>query len=369
MTDMETFPGSTCVEYKPQPNGADAPHQARFPIERFSAIKYAAERDYLVKGLIPHQGLVVLWGPPKCGKSFFAFDLAMHVALGWTYRGRRVVQGPVVYVACEGRSGFRKRIDAFRQHHLKDEDPPFFLVPSPLDLIEEYKDLSEDIQQALGDGKPILIAIDTLNRSLNGSEARDENMSDYIKAADALQEAFGCAVIIVHHCGIDATRPRGHTSLTGAVDTQIAIKRDSNDIIIATVEKCKDDAEGAQEFSRLEAITVGTDADGDPITSCVVNAAEPSDASQVAGRKLGPKLREAREILHDAIARSGEELPPEVRTHVPQSVRSGVRKKLYKKHLDDRGNVSNRQQRSNRITDMKNKNLMGEYKGFVWPID
>jgi len=33
-----------------------------------------------------------------------------------------------------------------------------------------------------------------------------------------IRNAFGCAVIVVHHCGIDATRPRGHTSLAGAVD-------------------------------------------------------------------------------------------------------------------------------------------------------
>jgi len=369
MTDMETFPGSTCVEYKPQPNGADAPHQARFPIERFSSISYTAERDYLVKGLIPHQGLVVLWGPPKCGKSFFAFDLSMHVALGWPYRNRRIEQGAVVYVACEGKAGFRKRVDAFRQKHLTEEDPPFYLVPSSLDLIAEQEDLAEDIQQTLEDEPPVLVVLDTLNRSLNGSEARDEDMSAYIKAADALQETFGCAVVIVHHCGIDASRPRGHTSLTAAVDTQIKVKRDDNDTIITTVEKCKDDAEGEREFSRLEAVTVGTDVDGDPITSCVVIAAEASEASKASGRKLGPKLREAREILYDALIKKGEELPLEVRSEVSKSVRFGIRKKLYIQHLVDRGNVTSRQQQSNRIADMKDKNLMGEFKGFVWAID
>ena len=56
----------------------------------FDEIQLSTERPYLVKGLIPREGLVVAWGPPKCGKSFWAFDLAMHFALGWTYRGRRV---------------------------------------------------------------------------------------------------------------------------------------------------------------------------------------------------------------------------------------------------------------------------------------
>ena len=40
------------------------------------------QRPYLVKGLIPREGLTIVWGPPKSGKSFKTFDLCMHVALG-----------------------------------------------------------------------------------------------------------------------------------------------------------------------------------------------------------------------------------------------------------------------------------------------
>jgi hypothetical protein len=38
--------------------------------------------------------------------------------------------------------------------------------------------------------------LDTLNRSLAGSESDDEDMAAYVKAADAIREAFGCAVVI-----------------------------------------------------------------------------------------------------------------------------------------------------------------------------
>ena len=51
-------------------------------------------------------------------------------------------------------------------------------------------------------------------------------MSAYIRAAEAIRDAFGCVVIIVHHCGYEGTRPRGHTSLPGAVDAQIAVVRE-----------------------------------------------------------------------------------------------------------------------------------------------
>jgi hypothetical protein len=62
----------------------------------FDEIKLGTESRYLVKGIIPRFGLVIVWGPPKCGKSFWMFDVAMHVALGWQYRDRRVQQGAAV---------------------------------------------------------------------------------------------------------------------------------------------------------------------------------------------------------------------------------------------------------------------------------
>jgi RecA-family ATPase len=59
----------------------------------FNSISLSTDRRYLVKGLIPYPGLTVIWGPPKSGKSFWTLDLAMHVALGRKYRGKRVHRG------------------------------------------------------------------------------------------------------------------------------------------------------------------------------------------------------------------------------------------------------------------------------------
>src|SRR5207248_1649779 len=85
-----------------------------FPLRAFENVRLQTEqRNYLVKGLLANTGLAVIWGPPKCGKSFWAADLGMHIALGWNYRGHKVQQAPVVYVALEGRHGFPARIEAF----------------------------------------------------------------------------------------------------------------------------------------------------------------------------------------------------------------------------------------------------------------
>jgi len=72
--------------------------------------------------VIPKTGIVIVWGPPKCGKSFWTFDLMMHVALDWMYRGHRVMHGPVVYLAFEGAEGFKDRAEAFRRHHNIDPE-------------------------------------------------------------------------------------------------------------------------------------------------------------------------------------------------------------------------------------------------------
>jgi RecA-family ATPase len=70
----------------------------------------------------------------------------------------------------------------------------------------------------LGDVKPAAVVLDTLNKSLFGSENKDVDMGAYVRAAEAIRDIFLCVVIIVHHCGYDETRPRGHSSLPGAVD-------------------------------------------------------------------------------------------------------------------------------------------------------
>ncbi len=282
----------------------EALFKRRFPLVRFDQIQLSTAPSYLVKGLIPRQGLVVIWGPPKCGKSFWAFDVAAHIALGWSYRDRKVQQGTVVYLVLEGEHGIGARVEAWRQQHLGEdaEVVPLYLLPTRIDLIHEYQTLIEEIAAQTTGNPPALIVIDTLNRSLNGSESRDEDMGAYVKAADAVREAFGAAVMVIHHCGIEASRPRGHTSLTGAADAQIAIKRDNAGVICATLEWLKDGPEGAEVYSKLDPVDVGTDDDGDAITSCIIVEAEQAEhPTGKAAAKLNNNQQSMLTILEDAM--------------------------------------------------------------------
>src|SRR5262249_3623655 len=274
-------------------------------------------------------GLVVVWGPPKCGKSFWMFDLSMHIALGQEYRGRRGQKGPVVYVALEGGRGFTHRVEAFRPRpHVPDA--PFLLITDRTDLVNDHEQLIAEIT-VQSSGTPALVVIDTLNRSLTGSENNDKDMAAYIRAADAIREAFGCTVAIIHHCGVAGDRPRAHTSLTGAVDAQLAVKRDDAGIITVKVEWLKDGQEGAEIVSRLEQVDLGADSYGDPLVSCVVVADDPmarlmaTPAGQFvrpAAAKLKPKPKLGLDQLRACIAESGREAP--VSTDVPAGAKGVV---------------------------------------------
>ena len=291
---------------QPYANGqlnGNAPGRPRFMPLAFDHIALDLTPNYLIKGLVPRGGLTVIWGPPKCGKSFWAFDLLMHVALGWQYRGRKVRTGPVVYVAAEGASGFLARIEAFKQAKIAEDagKVPFYLIPDRPNLTEEYDALIEQIRAGLGELAPEVIALDTLNRTMTGSESSDQDMTQYIAAADALRAAFNCSVIIVHHCGHDQTRPRGHTALMGACDCQIAVKR-GHGFVTASVEFMKDGPEGDTVAFSLKPIDVGTDDDGDAITSCVVEPADP-DQLGLSTQQQKP-LSDHQQTLFDVIVKA-----------------------------------------------------------------
>jgi hypothetical protein len=146
------------------PEDEPPPNDRRFKPIRFRDIGLTAERPYLVKGLLPREGLVVVWGPPKCGKSFWAFDMVLHVALGWEYRDRRVQSGTAVYIACEGERGLGARTEAFRIQKLAhDADPPFYMLTTRLDLVADVGELISDVRAAIDADYCSAIVIDTLN--------------------------------------------------------------------------------------------------------------------------------------------------------------------------------------------------------------
>lgn len=204
----------------------DRPYFDLVPFDKIDVLERSPD---LIKGLIPYPGLTLIYGAPKVGKSFLAFDAMMHVAMGRTYCGRTVMQGPVVYIAAEGEHGFRARVSAFRHFNMgKDQveaNVPFFLVPAAVDMIQDHEALIQRIRQHLDGVVPVAVVLDTVNRTMLAPENSDLGMRAYIESLDSVRTAFECSVIAVHHSGVDGSRPRGHSSLTGAADAQLLVRR------------------------------------------------------------------------------------------------------------------------------------------------
>jgi hypothetical protein len=298
------------------------PSTFRYRLVHFDDLRPGTRSPYLVEDIIPRDGLVAVWGPPKSGKSFWTFDLVMHIALGWPYRGQRVEQGPVAYLAFEGAEGFNRRAEAFRRTHEIKSKPWFYLLASNAKLVRDHAALIESIDGQI-DAPPVAVVLDTLNRSIDGSESVDRDMGAYLAAAEVIADAFDCVVIIVHHCGVDGTRPRGHTSLTGAAAVQIAVKRDASRNVVAEVEAMKDGAEGASFTSKLDVIEVGIDDAGKVLTSCAI---VPVEGNAVPARGKVPRLPAAAKLaleqLRELVASDASDVAPVASNHIPKNVRA-----------------------------------------------
>jgi hypothetical protein len=281
-------------------------------------------------------------------------------------RGLRVHQGPVVYCAFEGQTGIQARVAAFRERYLQNHSDkiPFYLEPVTLDLVRDRKALITAIEKQVG-APPCAVVLDTLNRSIHGSESSDEDMTAYIAATDAIREAFNCAVPVVHHCGIDASRPRGHTSLTGAADAQLAVKRDAVDNVIVTVEWMKDGANGQAIASALEIVTVGADEDGEELTSCVVVPAQGSAAKRqsvpVAARLALDQLKNA--LADEGVSGTNSHVPPGAKT-VPVSL---WRSYCYASTVTCSDDPDSKRKAFNRaVQKLQGINAIGVWNDVVW---
>lgn len=269
---------------------------------------------WLIKGVLPHAALAVLYGAPGSGKTFLALDLAVAIDQGVPWRGCRTNAGRVAYLVAEGAGGFRLRLRALEQHREMSlglgviDAAPNFLKPGHIkDLIKELREW----------GPPDVIVVDTVAQVMAGAdENSSEDMGLLIAASRALWRAFRCLVLLIHHSGKDTSKgARGHSSLRGAADVELEVLRlDNSDLRVLTVTKMKDGIDGAEYPFGLTVVPLGQDADGDPVTSCVVDHArrDPSPPGTKPDRRpLGSVEQMAWDVLQSAMLDQGEGLPVE----------------------------------------------------------
>lgn len=240
----------------------------KLAVEGFWDIQVDVSKPPLVEECIGFAETGIIYGASGAGKSFFASDLAFHIAMGWPWFGRTTTRGGVLYVAAEAAGSMRLRFLAMATHyrHLHGRPVPLRLVPESVNLLRDDSDvdaLIEACKQPL-DGIPISVLIlDTLAATIPGGDENDfQSMSLLTSRMDKIKRETGATVIAIHHSGKDAARgARGHSSLKGNVDFMIEVTRDE-DTRSARIEKIRDGEDGKTMGFQLVPVEVGISFNG-----------------------------------------------------------------------------------------------------------
>lgn len=281
---------------------------AALMVHSSSLCRLDRERRYLLKGLIYPAELSVWYGPPGCGKTFLAQYIAHSIERGRAVFGRRVSRASTLYLALEGESGFRKRMAALTQ--VGGEAPNLFFYAQPLNLFSDGAAIAGVID-AVRERSIELLVVDTLSRSMSGgNENAPDDMTQMIGIFDRIRAETSAHVMVIHHTGKDIDRGgRGHTSLKGAADVEVEVKRAIGGARSLRVVKARDDSDGHSHGFRLKVIDLGTDADGDAITTCVVEECDAGAENEGPEARLSKGTLQALDWLREAIAEYGEPAP------------------------------------------------------------
>jgi hypothetical protein len=246
---------------------------------------------WLVPGLLVEDSVAAIYGAPESGKSFLALDIAMAVAGGVDWHGRRVSDGGVLYVAAEGASGLGKRVRAWEIDRGIDVGKfPLWLDHGEINLAAErdggVRAFVSDVVEELGPLR--LVVIDTLNQTAAGADENSaKDMGRYIASMKRIRDETGATVVVVHHSGKDPGKGmRGSSSLLGAMDTTVEVDRDKDRrAITVTVHKQKDaEREPPMRFN-LERVDLPGEPDwnGRPPSSLVLRPTVMVDAASDFG--------------------------------------------------------------------------------------
>lgn len=198
---------------------------------------YAPVR-YVLQGFIP-EGVTILAGKPKAGKSWFSMDFAIAVAAGrFTLGTLKPPQGDVLYLALEDNERRLKR----RISKLLGDIASW---PSRLTFKTEWRRTNEggldDIREWINEcEKPRLVVVDILAAVRPVLNSQSQTYSADYQAIVGLQKLageYGIAILVlVHVRKMEADDPfdtiSGTLGLTGGADTILVMKRQSGNMTL-----------------------------------------------------------------------------------------------------------------------------------------
>jgi hypothetical protein len=221
---------------------------------------------FLIEGMIPQKGVGIVAGRSGTYKTFIVANLGVHVAYNMLFNGNSIDGGDIWYFANEGADFLGKRFAGLLKYydlennnkiHISDICPYLNQKVNIQNAIEELKKQS---------GKPKLIIIDTLSKSIPGADENSaKDVSEALNAAYRLSQEFDCFVLIVDHTPkANNEQVRGSSVKRDNVDFLGIIKRNGKQkLATLTIDKLKDAEDGKRYM--FEAINIDLKGHKQPI--------------------------------------------------------------------------------------------------------
>lgn len=178
--------------------------------------------EYCVDGLIS-QGLFILAGAPKVGKSWLALDMCLSIAKGEKVLGKETSCGHVVYLSLED-SLIRLQNRLYELTDDPSDNLHFAIMAESIsnglpEQIEYCRKRFDDLK---------IVFIDTLQMVRNESESSYSSDYKELSVMKALADKLGIAIVLVHHTRkCSDSDPfnmiSGSTGLSGCVDGSMVL--------------------------------------------------------------------------------------------------------------------------------------------------
>jgi len=224
VTNPDILPDDVAAEVFGKLRDADRP-QERSPLTTDELLEMP-QPEWLVDGIFP-QGLSIMFGAPKAGKSYLALSMAWSLATGqpWFSRNRDREPQQVLYLAGEGVGDLRLRAEALLEHTDIHPGGRLSWWPVSLQLSNATDAARLRLEVEKLDAKVVIV--DTWARYAG---VRDENdAAQTQQAVNALESLTreGVSVVVVHHASKQGVM-RGSSALAGAVEA--AVRVEINDV-------------------------------------------------------------------------------------------------------------------------------------------
>jgi hypothetical protein len=240
--------------------------------------------DWAVKHVVPLATTGFVVGGWGSGKTALLLDIALRIAHGISFAGRKVTKGAVIYCGLENSAEVERRIHAWRgEAGDSARDGAFALHRGPLSLYQAdgkpTKDERELVKHAAAVerrfGMPVsLIVIDTLAQAIMpGDDNSAQDAGVYTAAAQRICNATGACVVTLAHPPKNGASVRGSGAFEANTDFVFLVSKDergSGRMKAGSKFRVGDPRKIDFTF-RLRGVTVGTDEDGDPIETVVAS--------------------------------------------------------------------------------------------------